>query len=87
MGSILTLPGMVNLWLVTDARWVAFRSLLQAQIFSLVFLSLALVFASDDLNWNSIAAPLFVGGIIASLIGYTVVYLRGEVVSRNSAPR
>ncbi len=74
VGAVLTLPGMVNLWLFFDERWSAFRWIYQAQLFSLSFIALALVFARGDLEWSRPAAPLFVTGIVLSLLGYAAFY-------------
>ncbi len=74
VGAVLTLPGMVNLWLFFDERWSAFRWIHQAQLFSLSFIALALVFARGDLQWSRPAAPLFVTGIVLSLLGYAAFY-------------
>ena len=78
VGAVLTLPGMVNLWLLRDARWSAFRWIFQAQIASLVFITAALVFARGDLAWARFAAPVFVVGIVVSLIAFTAFYLYCE---------
>jgi hypothetical protein len=87
-GAILTLPGMVNVWLLVDARWSAFRLLFQAQLFSLAFIVGALVLSRADLDWSRPAAPLFVSGIGASLVAYLAVYLTCErrLPSRAAGP-
>ncbi|GAB3606715.1 hypothetical protein GCM10027413_21240 [Conyzicola nivalis] len=74
VGAILTLPGMVNVWLLVDARWSAFRWIFQAQIASLVFIAGALVFASGDLAWRTPAGPAFVAGIAVSLVAFVGFY-------------
>lgn len=74
VGAVLTLPGMVNLWLFVDERWSAFRWIFQAQLFSLSFIALALVFARGDVEWSRPAAPLFAIGIVLSLLGYAAFY-------------
>lgn len=74
VGAVLTLPGMVNLWLFVDERWSAFRWIYQAKLFSLSFIALALVVARGDLQWARPAAPLFVAGIVLSLLGYAAFY-------------
>ena len=75
VGAVLTLPGVVNLWLLVDSRWSAFRSIFQAQIVSLVFITAALVLARGDLAWSRPSAPAFVLGIAASLVRFTAFYL------------
>jgi len=71
---VLTLPGMVNLWLLRDGRWSSFRWMFQAQLVSLVFISAALLLAWNNIAWSRPSAPLFVGGILASLVLYAVFY-------------
>jgi len=73
VGAVLTLPGMVNLWMLRDARWSAFRWIFQAQIVSLVFIVVALVIARGDLA-ASLAAPAFVVGMVVSLVVYVALY-------------
>jgi hypothetical protein len=75
VGAVLTLPGVVNLWLLADSRWSAFRSIFQAQIVSLVFITGALVLARGDLAPSGLAAPAFVLGIVVSLVAFTAFYL------------
>ncbi|MET0843272.1 MAG: hypothetical protein ABWY23_05450, partial [Mycetocola sp.] len=41
IGTVLTLPGTVHLWLLLDSRWSAFKWIFQAQLVSLLFLDLA----------------------------------------------
>jgi len=74
LGAILTLPGMVNLWMLRDARWSAFRWVFQAQIVSLVFLLGALVIARADLDWSRPVTPVVVGGLAFSLLAYVAFY-------------
>ena len=77
-GAILTLPGMVNLWMLGDARWSAFRQIFQAQLVSLVLMLLALAFRSGELLWSRPSAPLLVGGLAASLVAYLALYVWAE---------
>ncbi|HYI32150.1 MAG TPA: hypothetical protein VEX88_01670 [Glaciibacter sp.] len=74
IGAVLTLPGMVNLWLLRDGRWSSFRWMFQAQLVSLVFISAALLLAWNNIAWSRPSAPLFVSGILASLVLYAVFY-------------
>ena len=78
-GAILTLPGMVNLWLLGDARWSAFRQIFQAQLASLALMLLALAVRGGELLWSRPSAPLFVGGIAASFAAYLALYAWAEV--------
>ncbi len=74
VGAVLTLPGMVNIWMLIDGRWSSFRWVFQAQLISLAFISAALLLAWGNLDWSRPAAPLFVGGILSSLLAYVAVY-------------
>ena len=74
VGAILTLPGMVNLWMLRDARWSAFRWVFQAQIASLVFLIGALILARNDLDPSRPVTPVVVGGLVFSLVAYAAFY-------------
>jgi hypothetical protein len=87
VGAVLTLPGMVNLWLLVDARWSAFRWMFQAQLLSLAFILGALVLGGGDLQWSRPAAPLFVVGIVASAIVYVLFYLWSERALRAAEAR
>jgi hypothetical protein len=78
VGAILTLPGVVNVWLLVDARWSAFRLIFQAQIASLVFIAGALALASGDLDGHEPAGPAFVAGIALSLVAFVGFYLYCE---------
>jgi hypothetical protein len=86
-GAILTLPGMVNLWMLRDSRWSAFRQIFQAQLLSLVFLLVALAFRAGELLWSRPSAPLFVCGIAGSFVAYAALYFWAERRLRRSSPR
>jgi hypothetical protein len=85
VGAVLTLPGMVNIWLLTDARWSAFRWMFQAQLLSLAFIIGALLLGAGDLQWSRPVTPLFVAGIVASAIAYAAFYLWSERALRTEA--
>ena len=82
VGAVLTLPGMVNLWMIRDARWSAFRQVFQAQIVSLAFILLALLLARDDLAGPS-ASPVVVGFCV-SFLAYVTFYAYCERRLRGS---
>ena len=86
VGAILTLPGMVNLWLLVDARWSAFRWIFQAQIASLVAIVGAILFRLDDIDWRRPAGPAFVGGIAVSLVAFVWFYVYCERRSGRARP-
>jgi hypothetical protein len=75
VGAILTLPGVVNVWLLVDSRWSAFRLIVQAEIVSLGFIALAVAIARADLEWSHPAAAGFVGGIAVSLVVFVAFYV------------
>ncbi|MET0783613.1 MAG: hypothetical protein ABWY53_04735 [Leifsonia flava] len=75
VGAVLTLPGTVNIWMLTDGRWSAFRWVFQAQIVSLVFIVIALVVRRDDLVWEHPAAWAFTIGIGFSLVAYVAFFV------------
>ena len=82
VGAILTLPGAVNLWMLFDSRWSAFKPITQASLFSLVFIVLALAISWAQLDWTRPATPLLVVGLGASLVVYAGFYLYCERAAR-----
>ncbi len=82
VGAVLTLPGMVNVWMLRDARWSAFRQVFQAQLVSLACIVLALVVRSGDLEWERPSAWLFTVGIVVSAAVYVAFYVAMERRSR-----
>lgn len=83
VGAALTLPGMVNVWMLRDARWSSFRMVFQAQIVSLAFILLALLLRRDDLVGPS--APLVVAGLCLSFAAYVTFYAYCERRRRRPA--
>ena len=83
-GAILTLPGMVNLWMLGDARWSAFRQIFQAQLLALALMLLALALRGGELLWSRPSAPLFVGGLAVSLVAYAALYGWAEARRRRA---
>jgi hypothetical protein len=73
VGAVLTLPGMVNLWMLRDTRWSSFRQVFQAQIVSLAAVLLALLLGRDDLTGPG-AVPV-VAGLCFSFSAYVIFYL------------
>ena len=74
VGAILTLPGAVNLWLLRDARWSAFRQIFQAQLVSLGCIVLALVIARADLVGPRHVVAVLIVGLVGSLAAYLAFY-------------
>ena len=81
VGTVLTLPGMVNLWMLVDSRWSAFRSIFQAELVSLGLILLALLLARGDLQWAHPITPFVVGGLVLSGIVFGSFYARCEVLA------
>jgi hypothetical protein len=77
VGAVLTLPGAVNLALLADARWSAFRIIFQAQLVSLVAIVGALLIRHEDVAWSG-AGMLLGAGIGLSLVAYAVFYANCE---------
>lgn len=78
VGAVLTLPGFVNIWMLRDERWSAFRQVFQAQLVSLACIVLALAVRSGDLEWERPSAWLFTAGILASAAVYVAFYVSLE---------
>jgi uncharacterized membrane protein len=70
---VLTLPGAVNLALLLDGRWSAFRTIFQAQIVSLVAIVGALLVRQEDVQRQG-PGIVFAAGIAVSLAAYLVFY-------------
>jgi hypothetical protein len=85
VGVVLTLPGMVNIWMLWDSRWSAFRRVFQAQLVSLACIVLAIVVRFDDLEWERPSAWLFSVGIAVSAAVYVVFYVTLERRQRRAA--
>jgi hypothetical protein len=78
VGAVLTLPGMVNIWMLWDSRWSAFRWVFQAQLVSLACIVIAIVVRFGDLEWTRPSAWLFTAGIVASAAVYLAFHLSLE---------
>jgi hypothetical protein len=78
VGAVLTLPGMVNIWMLRDSRWSAFRQVFQAQLVSLACIVLALLVRSGDLEWERPSAWLFTVGILVSAAIYVAFLITME---------
>ncbi|MET0976221.1 MAG: hypothetical protein ABWX82_11180 [Leifsonia sp.] len=78
IGAVLTLPGAVNVWMLRDARWSAFRSTFQAQIVSLVFIVIAIAIARNDFEWTRPSAWFFTIGMGVALVAYVAFYVVSE---------
>lgn len=86
LGATLTLPGMVNLWLLFDGRWSAFRILFQAQMISLGFILLAILLSWSELDFTRPAAWFLVPGLAGSLLVYALLYRHCQRRTRLNLP-
>ncbi|GGE90261.1 hypothetical protein [Mycetocola zhadangensis] len=86
LGATLTLPGMVNVWLLIDVRWSAFRILFQAQMVSLGFILVALALSWSQLDFSRVAAWLLPPGLLVTLLLYALVYGVCEMRMRRHLP-
>ncbi|GLI26272.1 hypothetical protein ARHIZOSPH14_05140 [Agromyces rhizosphaerae] len=84
VGAVLTLPGMVNVWMIRDARWSAYRWVFQAQLVSLGAILLAIALASADLLWDRPAAWIVTGGFAFSFVAYLAFYLVFDRLARRA---
>jgi hypothetical protein len=73
VGAVLTLPGAVNVALLLDGRWSAFRTIFQAQIVSLVAIVGAILVRQEDVQRQG-PGIVFAAGIAVSLAAYLVFY-------------
>ncbi|HEU0181469.1 MAG TPA: hypothetical protein VFR16_04720 [Agromyces mariniharenae] len=78
VGAVLTLPGLVNIWMLWDDRWSAFRRVFQAQLVSLACILLAIVVRLADFEWARPSAWLFAIGIVVSAAVYALFYFSLE---------
>jgi hypothetical protein len=85
VGTVLTLPGTVHLWLLLDSRWSSFRCIFQAQMVSLVFMNLAVVLCREQLLWGNPGTLPVVATLVVALVGYALLYLICERRARRSS--
>lgn len=69
-GAVLSLTGVVNVALVWDRRWSAFRILFQAQLLSLAAICVSLVVRSGDLLWDRPMTAVFVTLVAGAVLSY-----------------
>lgn len=69
-GAVLTLTGVVNLAMLRDDRWSAFRVLFGAQLLSLAAIAVSLIARRDDLLWDRPLTVPFLALIAAALLSY-----------------
>lgn len=81
MAALFALPGVVGIGVAMDERWSAARTILQSQCFSIALILLAVYRAEREIDWDSLAAWLFTGGLaaMAVMIALLYVYMEGRV--------
>ena len=77
-GAVLTLTGVVNLAMLRDERWSAFRILFGAQLLSLGAIVVSLLARRDDLLWDRPLTVPFLGLVAVALLAYGAVTAWGE---------
>lgn len=75
IGAAMTLPGVVNIWMLFDARWSSYRILFSAEIVALVFIVGALALGHGDLAWEHPSTPVIVAGFVVSLLAFAAFSL------------
>ncbi|NYF15579.1 drug/metabolite transporter (DMT)-like permease [Microbacterium sp. AK009] len=69
-GAVLSLTGVVNIGLLRDPRWSAFRILFQAQLISLAAIAASLALRVDDLRFDRPLTWAFLALVAGAIIGY-----------------
>ncbi|MGP3535759.1 hypothetical protein ACTU3I_13255 [Microbacterium sp. RD1] len=69
-GAVLSLTGVVNVALLWDRRWSAFRALFFAQLLSLAAICLSLLARAADLRWERPLTGVFVALVAGALAAY-----------------
>ncbi|WP_238439369.1 hypothetical protein [Microbacterium sp. JZ31] len=89
VGAVLTLPGVVGIWMLVDRRWSSFRTIIAAQLASLAVMIAALAARAEDIDWTRPSAWLFAAAIVASAACYVAFFLTMERrrVGRSRGPR
>jgi len=84
-GSVLSLTGVVNVALLVDARWSAFRLLFGAQLVSLAAIVVSVLARWSDLLWDRPFTPMFLALVGAAALSYGGVTLWCESRLRAAA--
>ncbi|WP_394550732.1 hypothetical protein ACDF64_09525 [Agromyces sp. MMS24-JH15] len=83
-GAVLTLPGLVNVWMLYDRRWSSFRWVVQAQIASVATMLVSIAVRAEDVRWERPSATGFVVMLAGAAIAYVVLSVRMERARRAS---
>jgi hypothetical protein len=84
-GAVLSLTGVVNVALLFDRRWSAFRALFQAQLLSLAAIAISLIAGRADLLWDRPLTPVFIGLIAVAFATYGAFAVTCERGMRRAA--
>lgn len=84
-GAVLSLTGFVNVWMLVDARWSAFRLVYQAQLASLCAIALSLLLGSSDLHWDRPVTVVFVGLVAVAILSYGAITVTFDARLRRRA--
>jgi hypothetical protein len=69
-GAVLSLTGVVNLALLRDERWSAFRLLFGSQPVSLAAIAASLIAGREALRWDRPITPAFVTLVVVAALSY-----------------
>lgn len=75
LSGLFALPAGVGLGIAFDPRWSSARIMLQSQTISIFFIVLAIVISWADFDQTRPATWIFVGGMVALLIGLSALYV------------
>lgn len=84
-GAVLSLPGVVAIGMLRDARWSSFRILFQAQLVSLAAIVCSLIAGRDALLWDRPATVAFLALIACAVVGYAALTIGMERLRRRAA--
>ncbi|GGC77931.1 hypothetical protein GCM10011512_00560 [Tersicoccus solisilvae] len=73
VGAILTLPALINVPLLWERRWSAYRLLVRAELVGLAATLLALVLRAGDLRLDRPATPVVAAVLVAAFVAFAVL--------------
>lgn len=78
VGGWFALPGVMGLFASSDPRWSAWKVLMQSQVIAFVLILIGVVRAWDNFNTANPVTWIFVGSLVALLVGIGVLYIDEE---------
>lgn len=75
IGAMVTLPGIVQINMALDSRWSSARVIVEAQVFSLIFILMGAARDWGSFIKTTVGTYLFVGGLSALLIFLVGLYI------------